>query len=57
MYEIVKLDDSGKQWLKTVINKADVTPYEHVPDATSCQTSDEDGSEDEYVDFDEQIHT
>ena len=48
MYEIIKLDDSGKQWLKTVINKADVTPYEHVPEAISCQTSDEEGSEDEY---------
>ena len=54
MYEIIKLDDTGKQWLKTVINKADVTPYEHVPEAVSCQTSDEeDGSGDEYVDFDE----
>jgi hypothetical protein len=50
MYEIVKLDDSGKQWLKTVINKADVTPYEHVPEAISCQTSDEDGSEDDFDD-------
>lgn len=54
MYEIVKIDDSGKQWLKTVINKADVTPYEYVPEAISCQTSDEDESED---DFDEKIHT
>ena len=54
MYEIVKLNDFGKQWLKTVINKADVTPYEHVPEVVSCQTSDEeDGSADEYVDFDE----
>ena len=43
--------------VETVINKADVTPYEHVPEAVSCPTSDEDGSEDEYVDFDEQIHT
>lgn len=49
MYELVKLDDSGKQWLKTVINKADVTPYEHVPESISCQTSDEDGSEDEQI--------
>jgi hypothetical protein len=53
MYEIVKIDDSGKQWLKTVINKADVTPYEYVPEAISCQTSDEDESED---DFDDKIH-
>ena len=53
MYEIVKLDNSGKQWLKTVIYKADVTPYEHVPEAILCRTSDEDESEDKYVDFSE----
>jgi hypothetical protein len=57
MYETIKKRDSRKQWLKTVTNKADVAPYEHVPEAMSCQTSDEDESGEEYVDFDEQIHT